>query len=92
MTEEFRIPVDATTGNQPWGIEFHITTLTENNSSWFEIKVINIDTGKSEIFGYGDSYGIEKDQGFPMYNPGPYKIEMTGNFVSVNLKIGNRYP
>ena len=29
---------------------------------------------------------------FPGITDGVYKIEMTGNLVSVNMNIGNRYP
>ena len=103
QTREFRIPGDSTTGRQPWGIEFHVKPLTDNpQNCWFDMKVTNVDTGQSSSYGYGappmsaggnkSSYGYDLDQYIPMYNSGPYKIEMSGDTVSVRLIVGNRNP
>ena len=86
-TEQFRAT------NEPWGIEFTVNPTNEDPQyTWFEMKVTQTDTGKTETFGYGRTYDYEKHQLHPMYNGGPYKIEMKGNRVSVKVNIAKRNP
>jgi len=103
QSEQFRIPGDQTTGKQPWGIIFHVTPLNDNpQNCWFEMKVTNVDSGQVEFYGYGmkpasaggdnTTYGYDIDHYIPMYSIGPYKIEMSGNRVSIRLVVGNRNP
>ena len=87
-TEQIRVP-----NGQPWGIEFHVKTLSDDPQyCWFNMNVTNIDTGNSDTYGYGRTNGNTNDQYIPRYNGGVYKIEMTGNLVSINLNIGDRTP
>ena len=86
-TEQFRAT------NEPWGIEFTVNPTNEDPQyTWFEMKVTQTDTGKTETFGYGRTYDYEKHQLHPMYNGGPYTIEMKGNRVSVKVNIAKRNP
>jgi hypothetical protein len=86
-TEQFRVT------NEPWGIEFAVNPTNEDPQyTWFEMKVTQTDTGKTETFGYGRTYDYEKHQVHPMYNSGPYKVEMKGNRVSVRVDIAKRNP
>lgn len=85
--EQFRVD------NPSWGIEFQVNPTNEDPQyTWFEIKVTNMDTGQTDNFGYGRTYNLDKHQLYPMYNTGPYKIEMTGNRVSVDVNIAKRTP
>lgn len=86
-TEEIRVDTAS------WGIEFDVLPLTDNVVySWFEMNVTNTDTGQSEIFGYGRTNGFELKHLIPMYNTGPYKIEMRGNRVKVDVVVAKRNP
>ncbi len=86
-TEQFR------TTSEPWGIEFTVNPTNEDPQyTWFEMKVTQMDTGKTDTFGYGRTYDYNKHQLHPMYNGGPYKIEMKGNRVSVTVNIAKRNP
>jgi hypothetical protein len=86
-TEKFRV------SNEPWGIEFTVNPLNEDPQyTWFEMKVTQMDTMQSTTYGYGRTYGYEKHQQYPMYNSGPYEVEMRGNRVSVTVNIGKRNP
>jgi len=86
-TEEFRV-VDPS-----WGIEFTVLPLNENlQYCWFELTVTNLDNGQSETYGYGRDMGFEKYQEYPMYTTGPYKLEMKGNRVKVDLNVAKRNP
>ena len=79
--------------NDPWGIELTVIPTNEDPQyTWFTITATNIDSGHSETFGYGRTYGFEKHQIIPMYNGGPYKFEMKGNRVSVNVNVAKRNP
>ena len=86
-TEEIRVDTVS------WGIEFDVLPLTDNVVySWFEMNVTNTDTGQSDIYGYGRTNGFELKHLIPMYNTGPYKIEMRGNRVKVNVAVAKRNP
>jgi hypothetical protein len=87
ITEEFR--VDTTS----WGIYFKVKPLNENlQSCWFTMNVTDLDTGRTETFGYGGTHSFELEQTIPMYGDGPYKISMTGNSVKVWMKAAKRMP
>jgi hypothetical protein len=86
-TEEIRVDTVS------WGIEFDVLPLTDDVVySWFEMNVTNTDTGQSDIYGYGRTNGFELKHLIPMYNTGPYKIEMRGNRVKVNVAVAKRNP
>jgi hypothetical protein len=79
--------------NPSWGIGFDVLPLNDDPQyCWFEMNVTNIDTQQSDIYGYGRDKGFEKHQLFPMYNTGPYKIEMKGNRVKVDVTLAKRNP
>ena len=86
-TEEIRVDTVS------WGIEFDVLPLTDNVIySWFEMNVTNTDTGQTDIYGYGRTNGFELKHLIPMYNTGPYKIEMRGNRVKVDVTVAKRNP
>jgi len=86
-TEEIRVDTAS------WGIEFDVLPLTDDVVySWFEMNVTNTDTGQSDIYGYGRTNGFELKHMIPMYNTGPYKIEMRGNRVKVDVVVAKRNP
>lgn len=86
-TEEIRVDTVS------WGIEFDVLPLTDNVIySWFEMNVTNTDTGQTDIYGYGRTNGFELKHLIPMYNTGPYKIEMRGNRVKVDVAVAKRNP
>jgi hypothetical protein len=79
--------------NSSWGIGFDVLPLTDNVIySWFEMNVTNIDTGQTDTYGYGRTNGFELKHLIPMYNTGPYKIEMRGNRVKVDVAVAKRNP
>ena len=87
FTEQFRVT------NDPWAIDIVVNpTNTDPQYTWFEITATNIDTGHAETYGYGRTYPLDRHQQFPMYNQGPYKFEMKGNRVSVDVTIAKRNP
>jgi len=86
-TEEIRVDTPS------WGIEFDVFPLTDNVIySWFEMDVTNTDTGQTDTYGYGRTNGFEIKHLIPMYNTGPYKIEMKGNRVKVDVTVAKRNP
>jgi hypothetical protein len=87
FSEQFRVT------NDPWAIDYTVNPMNADPQyTWFEVKATNIDTGRSETFGYGRTYPLEKHQQYPMYNEGPYKFEFRGNRVSVDVNIAKRNP
>jgi hypothetical protein len=79
--------------NPSWGIVFDVLPLNDDPQyCWFEMKVTNMDTQQSDIYGYGRDKGFEKHQLYPMYITGPYKIEMKGNRVKVDVTLAKRNP
>jgi len=79
--------------NPSWGIEFTVLALNENlQYCWFEMIVTNMDTGHSEIYGYGRDNGYELHRLIPMYSTGLYSIVMKGNRVKVDVDITKREP
>jgi hypothetical protein len=82
-----------TVTNEPWGIEYTVNPLNPDPQyTWFEMKVTQMNTGHTDYYGYGRTYGFEKHQLIPMYNGGPYSFEMRGNRVSVTVTIAKRNP
>lgn len=87
VTEQFRVD------NPSWGIEFTVLPLNDDlQYCWFVMTVTNIDTGQSDTYGYGRDNGFELDHQIPMYTTGPYKIEMKGNRVKVDVNAAKRNP
>jgi hypothetical protein len=85
--EEFRVD------NPSWGIAFDILPLNDNlQYCWFVLNVTNMDTGHTDTFGYGHDNIFELHQKYPMYTTGPYKIEIRGNRVKVDLTVAKRNP
>jgi hypothetical protein len=79
--------------NPSWGLGFDVLPLNDNPQyCWFEMNVTNIDTQQFDIYGYGRDKGFEKHQRYPMYTTGPYKIEMKGNLVKVDVTMAKRNP
>lgn len=86
-TEEFRVD------NPAWGIDIVVLPLNDDPQyCWFEMTVTNMDNGQKDTYGFGRTYGIEKHQQFPMYVTGPYKVEMKGNLVKVDVTAAKRNP
>jgi hypothetical protein len=87
VEEQFRVD------NPAWGISFDILPLNDNTQyCWFEMKVTNMDTGQTETYGYGRDNGYELNHLIPMYTTGPYKLEMKGNRVKVDVTAAKRNP
>ena len=87
IVEQFRVD------NPAWGISFDILPLNDNTIyCWFEMKVTNMDTGRTDTYGYGRDNGFELNHQIPMYTTGPYKLEMKGNRVKVDVTAAKRKP
>lgn len=87
FVEQFRVD------NPAWGIEFDVLPLNDNTIyCWFEMKVTNIDTGQVDTYGYGRENGFDLKNQVPMYTTGPYKLEMKGNRVKVDVTAAKRNP
>jgi len=87
VTEQFRVD------NPAWGINFDVLPLNDDiNYCWFEMKVTNVDNGQSQTYGYGRDNGFELKHQIPMYTTGPYKLEMKGNRVKVDVTAAKRNP
>jgi hypothetical protein len=87
FTEQFHVT------NDPWAIDFTVNPHVEDYQyTWFEITATNLDTGDSDTYGYGRIYPLDKHQQLPMYHEGPYRFDMKGNRVSVDVIIAKRNP
>jgi hypothetical protein len=87
VEEQFRVD------NPSWGIQFDVLPLNDNlQYCWFELKVTNMDTGRTDTYGYGRDNGFELRHQIPMYNTGPYKLQLKGNRVKVDLTAAIRNP
>ena len=88
FTEQLRVTDD------PWAIDITVNpTSTDSANTWFEITATNLDNSAfSKTVGYGRTHSYEKHQQFPMYNGGPYKFDIKGNLVSVDVIIAKRNP
>ena len=79
--------------NPAWGIEFDVLPLNDNTIyCWFQMNVTNMDTGQTDTYGYGRNNGFDLKNQIPMYTTGPYKLEMTGNRVKVDVIAAKRNP
>lgn len=87
VVREFRVD------NPAWGIEFDVLPLNDNTIyCWFEMKVTNVNTGQTDTYGYGRNNGFDLKNQIPMYTTGPYKLEMKGNRVKVDVTAAKRHP
>src|SRR5271169_4370447 len=76
-----------------WGIDFKVTPLNDDPQyCWFTMDVTNVNTNQVDHYGYGRTFSFEKEQMFPMYTTGSYKIEMKGNRVKVDVTVAKRNP
>ena len=80
--------------SQSWGIKIDVSPKSDNlGSCWFILNVTDVNTNEVvETLGYGGTYPYEKTQLKPMYKPGPYKFEMGGNLVTVQVTAAKRLP
>jgi hypothetical protein len=79
--------------NPSWGVGFDVLPLNDDlQYCWFEMNITNMDTQQFDIYGFGRDKGIENHQLYPMYTTGPYKIEMKGNLVKVDVIVAKRNP
>jgi hypothetical protein len=86
-TEQVRI------ANQSWALEYTVTPLSDDvQTGWFEITVTNVDSNKSQTFGYGRTYAYDTYQQYPMYGVGSYEIDMKGNLTKIDLDVAKRLP
>jgi hypothetical protein len=84
---------DIRVDNTSWGIGFDVLPLTDNvTESWFVMKVTNRDTGQTDLYGYGKSYGFEPQHLIPRYTSGAFEIEMKGYLVKVDVTLAKRNP
>jgi hypothetical protein len=87
FTEQFRID------NPSWAVMFTVLPLNDDPQyCWFEMTVTNLDSQKSQTYGFGRTYPYTTYQQYPMYTPGLYKIQMKGNLVKVDLDVAKRLP
>jgi hypothetical protein len=86
-TEQLRID------NQSWAVVYTVTPLSDDPSAgWFEMTVTNVDSKKSQTFGYGRSFASDTLQQYPMYGAGSYQIAMKGNLTKIDLDVAERRP
>jgi hypothetical protein len=86
-TEQVRID------NSSWAVVYTVTPLSDDvQTGWFEITVTNVDSKKSQTFGYGRTYAYDTYQQYPMYSAGSYEIDMKGNLTKIDLDVAKRLP
>jgi hypothetical protein len=86
-TEQVRI------ANQSWALVYKVTPLSDNpQTGWFEMTITNVDSKKSQTFGYGRTYAYDTYQQYPMYGQGSFEITMKGNLTKIDLDIATRLP
>ena len=87
FTEQFRVD------NPSWAIVFDVLPLNDDlQYCWFSVNVTNLDTMHTETYGYGRENGYDLKHQIPMYNTGPYKLELRGNRVKVDFTAAKRNP
>jgi hypothetical protein len=75
------------------GARVHSYALSDDTAAgWFELTITNVDTKKSESYGYGKSYPSDTFQQYPMYGTGSYQIAMKGNLTKIDLDVAERRP
>jgi hypothetical protein len=68
--------------------EHNITAVYISPNAWFEVKVLDADTGAViDKRGFNRDYSVMTNQEFMVRTKGNYRIEMSGNDVSVSVKI-----
>ena len=79
--------------NASWAVAYKVTPLSDDpDTGWFLVTVTNVDTQKSQTFGYGRTYAYDTYQQYPMYGPGAYQVSLSGNLTKVDLDIAKRLP
>jgi len=87
FTEQFRVD------SPSWAIVFDVLPLNDDlQYCWFSVNVTNLDTMHTETYGYGRENGYDLKHQIPMYNTGPYKLELRGNRVKVDFTAAKRNP
>lgn len=86
-TEQVRID------NASWALAYKVTPLSDDTATgWFEVTITNVDSKKSQTYGYGRTYSHDTYQQYPMYGPGSYQVALTGNLTKVDLDVAKRLP
>lgn len=86
-TEQVRID------DPSWAVVYTVTPLSDEvQTGWFELTVTNVDSKKSQTFGYGRTYAYDTFQQYPMYAAGSYEIAMKGNLTKIDLDVAKRLP
>ena len=86
-TEQVRID------NSSWALVYTVTPLSDEvQTGWFEMTITNVDSKKSQTFGYGRTYAYDTYQQYPMYAAGSYEIDMKGNLTKIDLDVAKRLP
>ena len=86
-TEQVRID------NPSWALAYKITPLSDDTATgWFEVTITNVDSKKSQTYGYGRTYSYDTYQQHPMYGSGSYQIALAGNLTKVDLDVAKRLP
>ena len=76
-----------------WALVYTVTPLSDEvQTGWFELIVTNVDSKKSQTFGYGRTYAYDTYQQYPMYTAGSYEIDMKGNLTKIDLDVAKRLP
>jgi hypothetical protein len=79
--------------NPSWALVYTVTPLSDDvQTGWVEITVTNVDSKKSQTFGYGRTYAYDTFQQYPMYAAGSYQIDMKGNLTKIDLDVAKRLP
>ena len=96
---KFNSPTDVYTekfivDSPSWAIKFDVSPKSENLSAcWFVLNVTDVNRGgEPQSFGYGGNFPYEKDQLIPMYNTGSYRLDLSGNLVTVAVTAAKRNP
>ncbi len=86
-TEQVRI------ADPSWAVVYTVTPLSDDvQTGWFEMTITNVDSKKSQTFGYGRTYAYDTYQQYPMYGQGSYEIDMKGNLTKIDLDVAKRLP
>jgi len=86
-TEQVRID------NQSWALVYKVTPLSDDTATgWFEVTITNVDSKKSQTYGYGGTYAYDTYQQYPMYGAGSYQVALAGNLTKVDLDVAKRLP
>jgi len=79
--------------DQSWAVVYTVTPLSDDaQTGWFEMTITNVDSKKSQTFGYGRTYAYDTYQQYPMYTAGSYEISMKGNLTKIDLDVAKRLP